>query len=138
MGRRDHPCRHCRHLEGGRIEVRRARPGDSVFKRVTAWGFYRFMRSLAQYMLDPSLRWIGALDGHYHDQAQFVRDFRQFMGMTPREYALLDKPVLGAIMRERARIAGNAVQTLDGPDGGAPSAERPQHGAPVAAGEASP
>jgi AraC-like DNA-binding protein len=78
----------------------------------------RFMRSLAQYMLDPSLKWIGALDGHYHDQAQFVRDFRQFMGMTPREYAARPKPVVGAIMRERARIAGRAVQALDTPDGG--------------------
>ena len=32
----------------------------------------RFMRSLAQFMLDPSLKWIGALDSHYHDQAQFA------------------------------------------------------------------
>ena len=78
----------------------------------------RFMRSLAQYMLDPTLRWIGALDGHYHDQAQFVRDFRQFMGMTPREYAARGKPVIGAIMRERARFAGRAVQALDTPEGG--------------------
>jgi AraC-like DNA-binding protein len=77
----------------------------------------RFMRSLAQFMLDPSLKWIGAIDGHYHDQAQFVRDFRQFMGMTPREYAALDKPILGAVMRERARIAGEAVQTLHNPTG---------------------
>ena len=77
----------------------------------------RFMRSLAQYMLDPSLKWIGAMDGHYHDQAQFVRDFRQFMGMTPRAYGALDKPILNAVMHERARCAGGAVQTLDGPTG---------------------
>jgi len=77
----------------------------------------RFMRSLAQYMPDPSLKWIGAIDGHYHDQAQFVRDFRQFMGMTPREYAALDKPILNAVMHERARRAGQAVQALDSPDG---------------------
>ncbi|MFT4027878.1 MAG: helix-turn-helix domain-containing protein [Novosphingobium sp.] len=77
----------------------------------------RFMRSLAQFMLDPSLKWIGAIDGSYHDQAQFVRDFRQFMGMTPREYAALDKPVLSAVMHERARIAGEAVQALHSPTG---------------------
>ncbi|HEY0958931.1 MAG TPA: helix-turn-helix domain-containing protein [Novosphingobium sp.] len=77
----------------------------------------RFMRSLAHFMLDPSLNWIGAMDGHYHDQAQFVRDFRQFMGMRPREYAALPKPILGAVLFERARFAGAAVQTLDGPDG---------------------
>lgn len=77
----------------------------------------RFMRSLAQFMLDPSLRWIGAIDSHYHDQAQFVRDFSEFIGMTPRQYAALDKPILNAVMRERSRFAGKAVQTLDGPAG---------------------
>lgn len=75
----------------------------------------RFMRSLAQFMLDPSLNWIGALDSHYHDQAQFVRDFHKFMGMTPSEYAQTPHPILGAFMRERARMAGAAVQTLDAP-----------------------
>lgn len=76
----------------------------------------RFLRSLAHYMLDPSLKWIGAIDGHYHDQAQFVRDFRQFMGMTPRQFAALPKPIIGAVMRERARFAGSAVQAFDSPD----------------------
>lgn len=77
----------------------------------------RFMRSLAQFMLDPSLKWIGAIDSHYHDQAQFVRDFHQFMGMSPRQYAALPKPVLGTMMRARNQFAGTAVQTLDGPEG---------------------
>jgi len=79
----------------------------------------RFMRSLAQYLLDPSLKWIGAIDGHYHDQAQFVRDFKQFVGMSPRQYAALDKPIIGAVMHARARFAGHAVQALDRPEGGA-------------------
>ncbi len=78
----------------------------------------RFLRSLSHYMLDPSLKWIGALDGHYHDQAQFVRDFKEFMGMSPRQYAALDKPILSAVMVERARFAGKAVQGLDTPEGG--------------------
>lgn len=85
----------------------------------------RFMRSLAHFMLDPKIRWSGAMDGHYHDQAQFVRDFRQFMGMTPSKYAALDKPILSAFMRERARISGAAVQTLDGPRGGAVTGSGP-------------
>nr|WP_246448700.1 helix-turn-helix domain-containing protein [Novosphingobium flavum] len=79
----------------------------------------RFMRSLAQYLLDPSLKWIGALDGHYHDQAQFVRDFHQFMGMSPSAYAALDKPILSAVIKARARFVGRPVQALDTPDGGA-------------------
>lgn len=75
----------------------------------------RFMRSLAQYMLDPSLKWIGAMDGHYHDQAQFVRDFHRFMGMSPREYGATPHPVLAAVMRARQEAAGAAVQALHHP-----------------------
>jgi hypothetical protein len=73
------------------------------------------MRSLAQYMLDPSLRWIGAIDAHYHDQAQFVRDFHRFMGMSPSEYAARPHPILDAVMHARAAAAGAAVQALHPP-----------------------
>lgn len=79
----------------------------------------RFMRSLAQYLLDPSLKWIGALDGHYHDQAQFVRDFNAFMGMSPRCYGAMDKPIIAAVIKARAHFAGRAVQAFDTPQGGA-------------------
>jgi AraC-like DNA-binding protein len=75
----------------------------------------RFMRSLSQFMLDPSLKWIGALDDHYHDQAQFVRDFHRFMGMSPREYGNAPHPIIGAIMRSRFENAGAAVQALHVP-----------------------
>lgn len=75
----------------------------------------RFMRSLVQYMLDPSLHWIGAIDGHYHDQAQFVRDFHRFMGMSPSEYAASPKPVIEAVLRARHEFMGSAVQALHAP-----------------------
>ncbi|MDE2562053.1 MAG: AraC family transcriptional regulator [Sphingomonadales bacterium] len=75
----------------------------------------RFMRSLAHYMLDPSLKWIGAIDGHYHDQAQFVRDFHRFMGMSPSEYAAAPHPILNAVMRARQEFVGSAVQALHVP-----------------------
>jgi AraC-like DNA-binding protein len=69
----------------------------------------RFLRSLAHDMLDPSLNWIGALDGQYHDQAQFVREFRAFMGLTPTEYARLPHPILEPIMRQRMADQGAAA-----------------------------
>lgn len=75
----------------------------------------RFMRSLVHYMLDPSLKWIGAIDAHYHDQAQFVRDFHRFMGMSPREYAAQPHPILDAVMHARAIASGAAVQALHPP-----------------------
>ena len=82
----------------------------------------RFMRSIAQFMLDPSLKWIGALDDHYHDQAQFVRDFHRFMGMSPREYSSLPHPILAAVMRARFAEAGAAVQALHAPRAGSATA----------------
>jgi AraC-like DNA-binding protein len=75
----------------------------------------RFMRSLSQYMLDPTLTWIGAIDAHYHDQAQFVRDFHRFMGMGPRDYASLPHPVLAGVMQARMAAAGAPVQALHVP-----------------------
>lgn len=75
----------------------------------------RFLRSLANFMLDPTLKWLGAIDYHYHDQAHFVRDFKRFMGMTPSAYAKRPHPILGAAVFARARIAGTAVQGLHDP-----------------------
>ncbi len=75
----------------------------------------RFLRSLARFMLDPSLKWLGALDYQYHDQSHFVRDFRRFMGMNPSAYAKLEKPLLVAAARARMAIAGAAMQGLHQP-----------------------
>lgn len=75
----------------------------------------RFLRSLAQFMLDPSLTWIRTLDWHYVDQAHFVRDFRRFMTMSPSHYAALDHPVLRSAARARAVAMGAAVQALHRP-----------------------
>ncbi|MEM8725467.1 MAG: helix-turn-helix domain-containing protein [Pseudomonadota bacterium] len=76
----------------------------------------RFLRSLAQFMLDPSLNWLSTLDHHYHDQAHFVRDFKRFMGMAPSAYAKLEKPLLIAAAQARMEIVGEAVQGLHDPE----------------------
>lgn len=75
----------------------------------------RFLRSLARFMLDPSLKWLGALNDLYYDQSHFVRDFRCFMGMRPTAYARLDKPLLIAAARARMAVAGEAMQALHRP-----------------------
>lgn len=77
----------------------------------------RFLRSLARFMLDPSMAWIDTMDHNYYDQAQFTRDFAKFMGMSPREYAARPKPILGAAAKARAVAAGAAVQGLHKPAG---------------------
>lgn len=75
----------------------------------------RFMRSLTTFMLHRGSRWTEAMDGHYHDQAQFTREFHEFMTMNPSEYAALDHPLLTSFMGARARIWGSPAQTLDKP-----------------------
>jgi hypothetical protein len=39
------------------------------------------------------------------------------MGMSPRQYAALDHPILEAVMKARMEFSGAPVQTLDGPRG---------------------
>ena len=75
----------------------------------------RFLRSLARYMLDPSMSWLDSLDSGYHDQAHFVRDFHRFMTMSPSAYARLEHPILMAAMRGRMEAAGQAMQVLHEP-----------------------
>jgi hypothetical protein len=76
----------------------------------------RFLRSLARFMLDPSLNWLEALDCHHHDQSNFVSDFKRLMRVSPSAYAKRDKPLLTAAMRARMEVAGAAVQALHKPD----------------------
>lgn len=75
----------------------------------------RLLRSLSQFLLDPKLSWIKALDENYVDQAHFVRDFKKFMRMSPSAYAALDHPILGAATRTRSVTAGAPVQILHRP-----------------------
>ncbi|MEL6878159.1 MAG: helix-turn-helix transcriptional regulator [Pseudomonadota bacterium] len=75
----------------------------------------RFMRTLSAWMLHGRRLWTDAMDDHYHDQAQFTREFKEFMTMNPSEYAALDHPILASFMEARARIWGSAAQTLDKP-----------------------
>jgi AraC-like DNA-binding protein len=71
----------------------------------------RFLRSLAQFMLQPVGSWSEALDWQYYDQAQFVRDFRAFMGTTPSDYADAPHPILEKIMAQRMADQGAAPET---------------------------
>ena len=64
----------------------------------------RFMRSVTQHMLGGGERsWIEAIDDIYHDQPQFVREFREFTGLSPREFAKLERPMLKPVLLEGMR-----------------------------------
>ena len=59
----------------------------------------RFLSSVAQFTNDPSVNWVRALDPRYHDQAQFVREFREFIGLTPHKYAAMPHPIIEPVIR---------------------------------------
>ncbi len=63
----------------------------------------RFMRSVTQHMLQGGRPWIEAIDDIYHDQPQFVREFREFTGLSPREFARLERPMLKPVLLEGMR-----------------------------------
>ena len=63
----------------------------------------RFMRSVTQHMLGGEQSWIEAIDEIYHDQPQFVREFREFTGLSPREFARLERPMLKPVLLEGMR-----------------------------------
>ncbi|UAB78330.1 helix-turn-helix domain-containing protein [Erythrobacter sp. SCSIO 43205] len=75
----------------------------------------RFTRTLAAFMLQRGSLWTQSMDEEYHDQAQFTREFSEFMTMTPSKYASLDHPILASFIEARARIWGSAAQALDTP-----------------------
>lgn len=84
----------------------------------------RFLRSLSQFMLDPSLAWIDTMDTQYVDQAHFIRDFRRFMDTTPGAYAARPHPVLWAAAQARQAATGAPAQLLQYPLNGAQQALR--------------
>jgi len=75
----------------------------------------RFLRSLAENMLNPEQNWISSLDPQYYDQAHFGRDFRRFMGMSASEYKALPHPFLNAAVHGRMAAAGAGMQVLHNP-----------------------
>ena len=78
----------------------------------------RFLRSLAENMLNPSQNWISTLDHNYYDQAHFGRDFQRFMGMSASEYKAKQHPMMNAAVHGRMAAAGAGMQVLHEPESG--------------------
>ncbi len=75
----------------------------------------RFLRTLGVRLLDPELRWSSVIDAQYHDQSHFTRDFHDFMGMSPRVYLDMPRPISRAAIRARMEALGQPLQVLQRP-----------------------
>jgi len=72
----------------------------------------RFIRTMMKLHENPALGWTDLLDPAYHDQSHFIRDCRDFFGMTPGQILARTQPVGATSMAERTRVLGAPVQVL--------------------------
>ena len=72
----------------------------------------RFLRMLAILNFRPYEEWRDFLDPLYVDQSHFIRDFRYFLRMSPRQYLALPRAIQRPAISQRAQVIGTAVQGL--------------------------
>lgn len=78
----------------------------------------RFIRSILAIRDNPGQSWAALLDEAYVDQSHFIRDCRDFLDMTPGQFAARYQPVANASYNERTRILGDPHHVLQDAAGG--------------------
>jgi AraC-like DNA-binding protein len=74
----------------------------------------RFLRMLHKMEARPYAEWRDFIDHQYVDQSHLIRDFNEFMGLSPTRYLALDRPFLNAAMDSLRRMLGiHAGVTVD-------------------------
>jgi AraC-like DNA-binding protein len=77
----------------------------------------RVLRTLAAMREAPAGGWSTSLDQQFTDQAHFIREFRYYMGQTPRAYLAREQPFMAEAWRRRQAVLGSPVQVLHPPAG---------------------
>jgi AraC-like DNA-binding protein len=75
----------------------------------------RVLRTLAAMREQPNGGWSRSIDGQFADQAHFIREFRYYMGQSPRAYLAREQPFMGEAWRRRKALLGAPVQVLQPP-----------------------
>ena len=55
----------------------------------------RFLATLGQMRVNEQRHYVSLIDPDYFDQAHFVHEFREFMGLSPTEYLSVPRPLMG-------------------------------------------
>jgi len=72
----------------------------------------RFMRSLVALHDNPGQPWSALIDDNYYDHSHFVRDFHQFMDMSPTQFQAMPRVDVDRVSYVRARQFGVPHRTL--------------------------
>ena len=72
----------------------------------------RFLQSLIEVLRRDSGSTGTTIAQGYFDQSHFIREAREILGMTPGQFAALDKPFLEASLAVRPQVLGAATQVL--------------------------
>ncbi len=80
--------------------------GETPKKLLRRARFGRMLRALAE---KPYAEWRSFIDPNYFDQSHFIRDFRYFLGMPPRDYLALPTDVKEACVARFALGVGPRV-----------------------------
>jgi AraC-like DNA-binding protein len=72
----------------------------------------RVLRTLAAMVEAPHGTWTQFLDDQYVDQAHFIREFRHYMGVSPKAFLTRPSPFMAEAWRRRKAALGFPVQVL--------------------------
>jgi AraC-like DNA-binding protein len=75
----------------------------------------RFLRSLMVLREPSGAKWSDRIGEGYYDQSHFIRDAHEFLGMAPREFLRLKKPMNDASTQRRGEVLGAPAQALHRP-----------------------
>lgn len=72
----------------------------------------RFRRMLHRMDARTYADWRDYIDDQYVDQSHLIRDFRFFMGMSPRQYMALERPFVAAAFEEFRRMMASGTANM--------------------------
>jgi Helix-turn-helix domain len=72
----------------------------------------RFLKSLMAIIGKPAGQWSQLIDASYFDQSHFIRDCHEFLGTSPGDFLMQERPMTILSMAQRAKILGAPVMTL--------------------------
>ncbi|MFD1789829.1 helix-turn-helix domain-containing protein [Sphingomonas floccifaciens] len=73
----------------------------------------RFLRVLCAMLMADTPPDFSVTPPGYHDVPHFLRDAKQFLGLTPRRFMALGTPYLRAVLRGRTDVIGAPLPMLD-------------------------